>query len=315
MEEIAKIEVVSLGECMALAFPPQPVGLEESAILCLDIAGAESNLCIGLSRLGVKARFISRVGDDPFGKRIRLVLEHEGVDTQALLATEGALTGVFFREHFPDGLRRVYYYRLGSAASRLCPEDLQAAWFEGARLVHLTGITPALSPSCAAACQRAIEIARQVGAQVSFDPNYRPALWQPAQARLALLPLIEQVDILLMGHEDAAAIFNTPPVLNAALESEVLHRAAGLGVGLVVLKRGERGACALVEDEITETPAVPVRQVVDPVGAGDGFDAGFLAGWLRGDSLEGCLRLGTVVGAAAVGVMGDYAGYPRQSAS
>lgn len=314
MDETDGIEVITLGECMALAYPPRPVGLEESDVLHLDIAGAESNLCIGLSRLGVKARFISRLGDDPFGRRIHQVLSREGVDTQALLTTIGAPTGVFFRENLPDGLRRVYYYRLGSAASRLSPADLQAGWFEGARLLHLTGITPALSPSCAAACQRAIEIARQVGAQVSFDPNYRPALWQPAQARQVLLPLIEQADLLLMGHEDAAVVFDTPPIQEAAQEREVLHRAAKLGVGLTVLKRGERGACALAGGQITETPAIPASQVVDPVGAGDGFDAGFIAGWLRGDPLEECLRLGAFVGAAAVSMVGDYAGYPRQKA-
>jgi 2-dehydro-3-deoxygluconokinase len=314
MEETAAAEVVTLGECMALAFPPEPTGLEESAVLQLDIAGAESNLCIGLSRLGVKARFISRVGDDPFGRRIRMVLEREGVDTQGLLADPEAPTGVFFREHFPDGLRRVYYYRTGSAASHLAPEDLRTEWFQGARLVHLTGITPALSPSCAAACLRAIEIARQVGALVSFDPNYRSPLWEPEQARHALLPLIAQADILLMGHEDAAALFNTQPVFDAALETQVLRQAAGLGVGLVILKRGERGACALVGDTITEAPAVPVQQVVDPVGAGDGFDAGFLASWLRGDPLFKCLQMGNFVGAAAVGVMGDYAGYPKLTA-
>jgi 2-dehydro-3-deoxygluconokinase len=151
-----------------------------------------------------------------------------------------------------------------------------------------------------------------VGAQVSFDPNYRPALWQPAQARRALLPLIEQSDILLAGHEDAAALFDTPPVQESALEKEVLRRAASLGVKLAVLKRGERGACALAEGKITEVPAAPSHQVVDPVGAGDGFDAGFIAGWLRGNALEDCLRLGAVVGAAAVSVTGDYAGYPRQ---
>ena len=125
---------------MALAFPPQAVRLAESSLLQLDIAGAESNLCIGLSRLGVGARFISRVGNDPFGERIRSVLAQEGVDTQALVTDPEAPTGVFFREHLPDGQRRVYYYRQNSAASKLSPDDLQPALFSGARLVHLTGI-------------------------------------------------------------------------------------------------------------------------------------------------------------------------------
>ena len=171
------IEVVTLGECMALAYPDEPVGLDVSAGLRLDFAGAESNLCIALTRLGHRARFISRVGNDPLGRRIRLGLEGEGVDCAALRVDAGAPTGVFFRENLPDGQRRVYYYRGGSAASRLDPGDLSEDLFAGARVVHLTGVTPALSATCAAACQRAIDLARKVGALVSFDPNFRPRLW------------------------------------------------------------------------------------------------------------------------------------------
>ena len=291
---------------MALVFPPEAVGLADSRELRLDIAGAEANLCIGLSRLGATARFISRVGQDPFGQLIRRILEGEGVDVTALATDREAPTGVFFREHLPDGQRRVYYYRRASAAARLAPEDLHPEQFAGARVVHLTGITPALSPSCAAACQRAIELARQVGAAVSFDPNYRPRLWPAAEARQALRPLLAQADIVLMGHEDAQAIFG------AQDEAQALQQAADLGARIVVLKKAERGAAALAGGQRLEAPAYPVERVVDPVGAGDGFDAGVLAGWLRGWSLEDSLRLGARVGAAAVTVMGDYEGYPRE---
>jgi 2-dehydro-3-deoxygluconokinase len=309
-------EVVTLGECMALAFPPDPVGLAESKRLKLDIAGAESNLCIGLSRLGVRARFISRVGDDPFGLRIQQVLDQEGVDTSALSTDPEAPTGVFFREHLSDGQRRVYYYRKGSAASRLSPGDLHPGLFQGARLVHLTGITPALSPACAAACQRAIELARQAGAWISFDPNFRPRLWKAHEAQATLLPLMSQADILLMGHEDAQALFDLEGQTNV-LYKQILQRGLDLGASIIVLKLGQQGACALAKSgieplgQIIKVSAHPVKQVIDPVGAGDGFDAGFIAGWLRGWNLEKCLQLGARLGAAAVGVMGDYAGYPR----
>jgi 2-dehydro-3-deoxygluconokinase len=297
-------DVVTFGECMALVYPASAVGLAESQELRLDIAGAESNLCIGLSRLGVGACFISRVGLDPFGRLIRRILEREGVDTTALRDDPGAPTGVFFREHLPDGQRRVYYYRSDSAASRLSPDDLQPELFAGTKIVHFTGITPALSPSCAAACQRAIDMARQVGAAVSFDPNFRPRLWDASAARQVLQPLIMQADIVLMGHEDAHAVLGTDQ------EEDALRQIANLGPQVVILKRAERGACALVKGRRVDTPAYPAERVVDPVGAGDGFDAGFLAGWLRGWSLEASLGLGARVGAAAVSVMGDYEGYP-----
>jgi 2-dehydro-3-deoxygluconokinase len=300
-------EVVTLGECMAVLYPREPVTLDDAAILALDIGGAEANLSIGLSRLGHTARFISRVGDDPFGQRMRATLEREGVDTSHLTTDTAAQTGVFFREWLPDGARRVYYYRAGSAASRLAPEDLRPEAFTGARIVHLTGITPALSPSCAAAVATAIELAQAAGALVSFDPNYRPRLWDTAAARAALRPIMEQADILLMGHEDAQAL------LDIADDEAILERGAALGARVVVLKRAERGALALAEGRRYAALARPVTQVVDPVGAGDGFDAGFLAGWLRGYSIEQSLELGARVGAAAVATLGDYAGYPREA--
>lgn len=300
------VDVVTLGECMILLYPTNLVALDESDLFVMDIAGAESNLCIGLSRLGHTARFISRIGDDPLGAKLRKILQQEGVILDGLRVDPHAPTGVFFREHLPDGRRRVYYYRRNSAASRLGPEDLQWDHFRGARIVHLTGITPALSESCAAACHRAVEFARAAGAVLTFDPNYRAPLWDVGEARRVLLPLLAQADIVLMGHEDAQALFDETDALAA------LRQAAGLGARMVVLKRAEQGAWLWREGEVIQVPAYPVARVVDPVGAGDGFDAGFLSGWLRGLDLIDCLRLGARVGAAAVGVLGDYHGYPRQ---
>jgi 2-dehydro-3-deoxygluconokinase len=290
---------------MGVFFPPDPVTLDDTNKLLFDVGGAEANISIALQRLGVRARFISRVGDDPFGRRIRLVLEQEGVDTSALITDADAPTGIFFREWLPDFARRVYYYRKGSAASRMAPEHLSRALFEGARIVHLTGITPALSATCAAAVTRAVELAEEVGALISFDPNYRPRLWSPEQARATLLPIMRRAHFLLMGHEDAQAVFGVSD------EDAILDAAVALGARAVVLKRAERGAIGIAGGERIEAPAHPAKQAIDPIGAGDGFDAGFLAGQLRGYDLAGCLDLGARVGAAAVEVLGDYNGYPR----
>jgi len=298
-------EVVTLGEPMVLLQPEAPVPLDQATSLSINIAGAESNVAIGLSRLGHHVRLISRVGDDPFGRRICATLAAEGVDTSSLLIDAEAPTAIYFKEWLPDGMRRVFYYRSASAASRLSPDDLRPELFSGAKIVHLTGITPALSESCAAAVQKAIELAHAVGALVSFDPNYRPKLWSTTAARTALLPFCSQADILLMSHEDAQALFaltDDASILQHTLEFRAL---------VVVLKRGERGALARMGEISIEVPAEVVEEVIDPVGAGDGFNAGFLSGWLRGEDLETALRLGARIGAAAVAHAGDYAGYPR----
>jgi 2-dehydro-3-deoxygluconokinase len=287
---------------MAVLYPPEPVEIEHSHTLLLDIGGAEANLAIRMQRLGHTARFISRVGDDPFGRRILNTLDEHGVDTAFVTVDPTNSTGLYFREWLPDGARKVYYYRTGSAACALTPADLPPAAFAGARIVHLTGITPALSPGCAATVARAIELAHLAGAQVSFDPNYRPRLWSESEARQALLPLISRIDILLMGHEDARAIFGTGEP-GASMELAAL-----LGPKTVVLKQAERGACALSGGRFIQVPAHPVEKIVDPVGAGDAFDAGFLAGLLRQYDLEAALNFGARLGAAAVGTLGDYAG-------
>lgn len=293
-------DVVTLGECMAVLYPTEPVTMDHVSTLTLDIAGAESNTAIGLSQLGHRVRFVSQVGNDSLGQRIRSTLAREGVDTTYLLTDAEAQTGVFFREWLPDGARRVQYYRRASAASRLSPGHLKSEMFAGARIVHMTGITPALSETCAASVARAIELAHEVGALVSFDPNYRAPLWSVEAARTALLPLMSQADILLMGHEDAHAILGTHN------EEEVLAPMPGFRAQVVVLKQAEKGACARAGETRVTVPAMPVAEVIDPVGAGDGFNAGFLSGWLRGYALEDALLLGAQVGAKIVSLTGDY---------
>lgn len=292
-------EVVTLGEAMAVLYPSEPVSLEQAQSLLLNIGGAESNLAIALSQLGHQVAFISRVGDDPLGQRMRATLAAQGVDITGLLTDTSAPTGVFFRTWQPDGLRRVFYYRSGSAASRLAPADISPQTFAGARLLHISGITPALSASCAATIEHAIDLAHAAGALVSFDPNYRPTLWDTATARQALLPLMARSDILLLGHEDSLAI------LGSADRETVLAHGSELGAQIVVFKEAERGATAQAGAQRVSLPAEAVT-AIDPVGAGDAFNAGFLSGWLRGAPLATSLHLGIQMGARVVATLGDF---------
>ncbi len=299
----APAEVVTLGETMVLFWPADGAPLEQAATYERSMGGAESNFAIALARLGHAVRWISRLGDDPFGRYVRGTLEREGVQVVAPI-DPAAPTAVFFKERVTAGQRRVYYYRRGSAASRLSPDDLQPEMFAGARLLHLTGITPALSDSCAAAVERALELARAAGLTVSIDPNVRPQLWpDAATCRRTLRALLGRADVVLLGHEEAALLY---PGLGERAVIEAVRDGAAT---TVVLKLGERGALACRQGEWARVEAYPVK-VIDTVGAGDGFDAGFIAGWLRGYALERCLALAARVGAAAVAAAGDWEGYP-----
>ena len=297
-------DVMTFGECMAVLYPPDPVQIDDAPLLKWDIGGAEANCAIALARLGISVRWHSRVGNDPFGRKMISILAGEGVDTSAVAIDATKPTGVFFREWLPDGMRRVFYYRAGSAAANMGPEDLKPEHFVDVKAVHMTGITPALSERAAATCMWAIELAKAAGCMITFDPNFRPRLWSAEQARVAMIPMAQASDIILMGHEDAAAMFGEGD------DEHYLQSAVALGIKTVVLKRAERGALAIHDGERFEATVVKAERVIDPVGAGDGFDAGFIAGRLRGKSIPEALHLGAIVGAGSVAHLGDYAGYP-----
>ena len=297
------LDVVTMGESMVL-FVPQRAGLlRNAAVFDRSIGGAESNLAVGLARLGHKVGWASRLGNDEFGESILAFLRAEGVDVSAVIRDDDAPTAVFFKERRRAGSSRVFYYRAGSAASRLSPAELPEDYIRGARCLHLTGITPALGPDCLAAVRRAMEVAREAGIPVSFDPNIRLKLWSVESARESLLGLLPLVDWLLVGHEEVE-------MLTGQRDPE---RGAGIllgrGPGTVVVKLGSAGALAVTESEAVNAPAFPV-EVVDTIGAGDAFDAGFISGCLRGWELGEAVRLGTILGALATTVPDDVDGTP-----
>lgn len=308
------VEVVTLGECL-VALVAHDVGpLAEAATFRRHVAGAEANVAVGLVRLGHPAAFIGRVGDDGFGTTIVRHLRGDGVDVRWLRVEPGARTGLMIRERRGAGPSGVIYHRAGSAGSRMGPDDLDAAEaggvFGGARWLHLTGITPALSPTCAAAVIDAIERGRANRVSIALDLNLRRRLWSDAEAAEVLRPLLPSCDLVFGSLDEAVAVGGTtdeadPRVVAAAL--------LGLGVGHVVLKLGADGAASLAADGTwTEAPAVPGVVVVDPVGAGDAFCAGYLAGRLEGLDEAGSLALGNACGASVAAVEGDQAGAPTR---
>ena len=298
-------DIVTLGESMVLLVPDRAGLLRYADRFERYVAGAESNTAIGLVRLGHSAGWISRVGADEFGACVRSTIRGEGVDTQHVRQDPAAPTAVFFKERRRPDETRVYYYRNGSAASKLSPNDLPEAYITQAEYLHLTGITPALSSSCHETVGSALQIAREGGTRVSFDPNLRLKLWSEDRARETLDRIIPSVDILLAGEEEAAILTGVSDVERAA------RTLKDRGPDQVVIKQGSRGGTAVWGEAYNQIhhPAAEVT-VVEEVGAGDAFNAGYLSGCLRGWTVEDSLHLATVMGALAVTAPGDVEGLP-----
>ena len=295
--------VVTAGETMVLVVPTAPGRLRHAGAVTLSIGGAESNVAIGLSRLGVPASWVSALGEDELGELVLHRVRAEGVDTSAVRRVPDRPTGLYLREEVAGALR-VYYYRRGSAASTLVPGAFDPAVLEGAAFLHLTGITGALSRECAEFLTWAARTAREAGVRVSYDVNYRSRLWEPAAARAATEALLPHVDVLLVGDEEARALWGWD-------DEACLERLAGAGTGDVVLKLGARGCAAVLDGERLTSPGFPARQL-DPIGAGDAFAAGYLAATLWGLDPADRLRTANAMGAFCVQNPGDYEGLPSR---
>ena len=259
--------VVTVGETMALLDPVEDGELELDALLRLRIAGAESNFAVALARLGVPVRWISRLGSDRLGALVRGALEAEGIDLRYVTEDIAAPTGLFYKWR-ADGASSVGYYRRGSAASRLSTANVPDGALAGAELVHLTGITMALGDRPRELVIDVARRARTAGAIVTFDPNYRPALWPSVEAAAeAMAPVLEHVDWYLCGTAER-------PLLGPGPRGTVV--------------RMERATLVTVGGETVEVTPSRAEEVVDEIGAGDAFAAGFAYGLLNGWDPERC---------------------------
>lgn len=301
------VDVLTIGETMVLLNPHESGPMRHVTDFRKRIGGAESNMAIGLSRLEHDTAWVSRLGDDPHGRFVRDTIRGGGVDTRHVTFDPDAPTGLMFKERRELDESRVFYYRDGSAASRMTPDDLPDEALSNARYLHLTGITPALSESCRELVIDAAHRAHEHGVTVSLDPNLRFKLWDENEMRETLLTLVEESDIVLPGIEEGEVLVGTDDPTTIAEEFR------DIGADEVVVKLGADGAF-VTNDAVAERVAgYEVERVVDPIGAGDGFAAGYLSGRL--DSLDPvrATERANAVGALATTVTGDIEGLPTRS--
>lgn len=291
--------------------------LSAGGSLGMHVAGAESNVAVGVARLGHRVGWAGVLGADPHGQFILRQLRGEGIDVHPRVDAVRS-TGVMFLEQRTADVTRAFYYRAGSAGSTLSTDDVDAGFRTGARVLHLTGITAALSGEARRAVEYAAARAAGEGLEVSLDVNYRSKLWSRDEARAVLTPLARHASILIASDDELGLVASGGPGgaeaapgpagdAEAAMAAELLDR----GVREVVVKRGAAGAGVHTADGRWEAPAVPVTSI-DTVGAGDAFTAGYLSALLDGEDVGVRLHRGTLAGAFAVSTAGDWEGLPRR---
>jgi 2-dehydro-3-deoxygluconokinase len=298
------MDVVTLGESMVVFNPDSSGPLRYVNSFVKSLGGAETNLSIALARLGHTVGWISKIGNDEFGRFVLNSVRAEGVDVSRVTIDKERNTGILFKERYQNSNPNVYYYRKDSAASNLSASDADEEYIKNARILHVTGITPAISESACEAVFKAVEIAKNNNVTVSFDPNLRLKLWKIETARPILLELSKSADIVMPGIDEGELLLGTRD------RDEIADYFLSQGSSIVATKLGKEGCYLCSKDERIFVPSYKVEKVEDTVGAGDGFAAGFLSGILKKSPLEECGQFANGVGAMVTLVKGDMEGYP-----
>jgi 2-dehydro-3-deoxygluconokinase len=298
-------KILTIGEPMALFVADQEGDLKDVEHFSRFVAGAEVNFSIGMVRLKHAVTYISKLGDDPFGKQIEEFLQKNGIDTSYITYDAQYFTGMQWKQKVTSGDPHVFSLRRNSAASHMDVSTIAKLNWDGFDHIHLTGIPPALSAGCRQLVYELIKQARAKGVPISYDPNLRPGLW-PDKKEMAQVvnDLACLADIVIPGISEGKLLTGKEGV------QEIANAYHAAGVKTVVIKLGAEGAYTSSEGQQFYTPGFPVTKVVDTVGAGDGFAVGLVSGILEGLSLQEAVRRGTAIGALAVMSPGDNDGLP-----
>ncbi|MFM9610582.1 sugar kinase [Streptomyces niveiscabiei] len=303
-------DVVCVGETMAVLSPPTATPLDRQTHLALTVGGAESNVACTLAALGHRAAWVGRVGADPLGRRVLADLAARGVDISSAETDTGRPTGVYFKDPGEEGTG-TYYYRRDSAATAMSTALTALPLLENARILHLTGITAALSDTCAELVEAVVLHRKVPGPLISFDVNHRPALWR-TDAAPALLTLARAADLVFVGRDEAETLWNTGTAdeIRALIPGPTLvvkdaSHGATVYEGEGVTGDETRTSPPYVPQEPTAFVPAPAARVVERVGAGDAFAAGYLAALLESRAPADALRLGHLTAAATLATRAD----------
>ncbi|HGD7264009.1 TPA: sugar kinase [Raoultella planticola] len=305
------LDVITIGEAMAMFVATETGDLAEVEHFMKRVAGAELNVATGLARLGLKVGWVSRVGKDSFGRFVLHSLAKEGIDARGVSEDSRYATGFQMKSKIENGTDPIVeYFRKGSAASHLSPEDFRAEYFTSARHLHLSGVAAALSESSYALLEQAATTMKAQGKTISFDPNLRPVLWKSeAEMVEKLNQLAFQADWVLPGLKEGMIL--TGQRTPEGIADFYLTR----GVQAVIIKTGGDGAWfKTAAGEQGAVAAIKVDNVVDTVGAGDGFAVGVISALLEGRTLQQAIGRGNKIGALAIQVQGDSEGLPTREA-
>lgn len=290
------VDVVTFGEAMVVFIGSEEGKFKDVSLYSRGLAGAELNVAVGLTRLGHKVKYITRLGKDPYGEYILDFIHKENIDDSGVYLDSRYLTGSYIKSKVKIGDPEVFYFRQNSAASHMGPKDIEKTDFEDARILHVSGITAALSPSSRDACYTAINKARERKMTITFDPNIRRNLWNTEEEMKDVLNNIAvRSDIILPGISEGKFLTGREKVEDIA--DFYLER----GGKAVIIKLGSTGAYYKTSEKTENyVEGFYVSQVVDTVGAGDAFASGFISGILEGLSIEDSVMRGNALGAIIV---------------
>ncbi|PSL40185.1 2-dehydro-3-deoxygluconokinase [Planomicrobium soli] len=298
------MDIITIGDGM-ITFDPKSKGpLRFVNQFERKIGGAELNVIIGCARLGIKTGWISRLGKDEFGRHILNTVRGEGIDVSEVELMEGYATSLNFKEVQESGSGKTFYYRKHSPTETLTPDLLPEDYIKKAKVLHVTGVFPAIDDVNSAVILKALQVAKANNVKISFDPNIRLKLWSKEKARATILTYLPYVDYLLAGRDELELLFETNH------DAKLIEKLQEFSIEQVVIKDGENGCYFLEKDNWTHFPGVKVSKVVDTVGAGDGFNAGFLYGTIKKWDLNKTMRFANTIGALVVQVPGDNEGLP-----